>query len=501
MAAALTVLQSFQHCNFTTIKPRNGVVTLYGFGIKVHVDRGHLIMKDGIAADRREGRLPRVGHGLRRLVMIGSDGMVSLSALRWLADQKAAFVMLDRLGKVLATTGPVHPSDARLRRAQSLAEDSGAAMRIAVELIKQKLLAQERLVREQFQDSMSAETIAEQRHAVSKANCKEEILRYEAYGALAYWRAWSDLRIQFSQSDVKRVPQHWQVFGSRASCLTKSCRLAVSPPNAILNYLYAILESEARLALSELGLDPGIGVLHNDMRKRDSLACDLMEPIRPQVDAFVLDWLRCEPFQRKWFFEERNGNCRLTGQFASMLSETSKLWRQALSPLAEWVAHELWNVTSRAPREKAPATQLTQDRKRQVKGIRTSLVKLVPISLASGERRAPIMVRLSAHDPIAQARRANAQRRQAASLRAWNPSDKPAWLDKRFYCEQIQPRLTQLEASSIASTLSISRPYATNIRVGRCVPHQRHWLSLAKLTGCKHGSRDSEKKTESLLQF
>jgi CRISPR associated protein Cas1 len=33
----------------------------------------------------------------------------------------------------------------------------------------------------------------------------------------------------------------------------------------MLNYLYAVLESEAQLALAALGLDPGIGVLHNDL--------------------------------------------------------------------------------------------------------------------------------------------------------------------------------------------------------------------------------------------
>src|SRR5437879_4814747 len=123
MAATQTVPQDARHCNFVPITPRHGVITLFGYGIKVHVDRGHLTMHDGIAAHRREGRLPRVGHGLRRLVMIGSDGLVSLSALRWLADQNAAFVMLDRDGSVLVTTGPVHPSDVRLRRAQSLAPD------------------------------------------------------------------------------------------------------------------------------------------------------------------------------------------------------------------------------------------------------------------------------------------------------------------------------------------------------------------------------------------
>src|SRR5712664_3163544 len=222
MTACQTVPQSFQHCNFTEIIPRQGVVTLFGYGISVHVDRGHLTMKDGIATCRREGRLPRVGHGLKRLVVVGSDGNVSLAALRWLADQSAAFVMLDRLGKVLVTTGPVYPSDARLRRAQSLAEESGAAMRIAVELIKRKLLAQERLVGEQFQDTASAEIITDQRHALAKANSKEEIRRYEAYGALAYWRAWHDLPIQFSRSDLQRVPKHWQIFGTRVSPLTKS---------------------------------------------------------------------------------------------------------------------------------------------------------------------------------------------------------------------------------------------------------------------------------------
>jgi hypothetical protein len=66
-------------------------------------------------------------------VVIGSDGLVSLAALRWLADQDVGFAMLDRRGSVLATTGPVRPSDARLRRAQALAFESGAALRIVRE--------------------------------------------------------------------------------------------------------------------------------------------------------------------------------------------------------------------------------------------------------------------------------------------------------------------------------------------------------------------------------
>src|SRR5882762_5755684 len=94
-----------------SIQPRGGVITLFGYGIHVRVDRGHLILEDGIGADRRHARFPRVGHRLERLVVIGADGMVSLAALRWLADQNAAFVMLDRDGSVLVSTGPAPGCD------------------------------------------------------------------------------------------------------------------------------------------------------------------------------------------------------------------------------------------------------------------------------------------------------------------------------------------------------------------------------------------------------
>src|SRR5882762_2441204 len=96
---------------------KHGVLVLRGFGIRVSVAQGHLLLEDGIGQDRRQFRLPRVAHGLRRLVLIGSDGFITLEALRWISGVGASFLMLDRRGKVLAITGPVAPSDAKLRRA------------------------------------------------------------------------------------------------------------------------------------------------------------------------------------------------------------------------------------------------------------------------------------------------------------------------------------------------------------------------------------------------
>jgi len=345
------------------IQPHKGVVTLFGYGASVRVDRGHLILEDGVGPRRRYGRFARVRHGIKRVVAIGSDGSVSLAALRWLADQNAAFVMLERNGKVLATTGPVSPSDVRLRRAQSLAHESGIALKMARELIQQKLTGQQRVLKQFFKDSRASDVIANARRLVTHAKSNEEILRWEARGAHAYWSAMRDLPVSFNKADSMKIPEHWKSFGSRVSPLTNSPRLAVTPANAILNYLYAILESESRLALGTLGLDPGIGVLHNDLRSRDSLACDLMEPVRPKVDELLLKLLSTSQLRREWFFEQRDGNCRLMGSFAEMLSETATMWRAAVSTFAEWIARCIWESKLTQVRTKAPATPLTQRHK------------------------------------------------------------------------------------------------------------------------------------------
>src|SRR6266481_2546793 len=195
MAATQTVPQHSQHCNFTPIIPKHGIVTLFGYGISVNVDHGHLIFRDGIGAIRREGRLPRVRHGLRRLVVVGSDGMVSFAALRWLADQDASFVMLDRDGSVLVTTGPVRAADARLRRAQGLADHSGTGVQIIRELVLQKLSGQEKIARERLKASEVADKIADVRASVPMTRTKPAFLTLESRAATAYWSAWRNLRI------------------------------------------------------------------------------------------------------------------------------------------------------------------------------------------------------------------------------------------------------------------------------------------------------------------
>jgi CRISPR-associated endonuclease Cas1 len=508
MAATQTVPQYSHDRNFIQIQPQVGVITLFGYGIDVRVDRGHLIIRDGIGAVRREARLARVGHGLRRLVVIGADGTVSLAALRWLADQGAAFIMLERNGSVLATTGPVRPSDSRLRRAQSLAHQTGAAVQVSRGLISQKLEGQERIVRDALRDSSLADKIVFFRSLLAKANSVESIRQLESQAAQVYWSAWRCLPISFPTADSHRVPEHWRTFGTRKSILTGSPRLAVNPPNAMLNYMYALLESESRLAAAAVGLDPGIGVLHVDTDARDSLACDLMEPARPHVDAYLLKWITEGPLRREWFFEQRDGNCRLMGSFAKRLSESLSTWSRVVAPIAEWTSRVLWSTARKPARLMLPPTHLTQSHRRLAKGKLNPpvvepprplrLCQMCGVRITAGHRfclscAATVSTeryrkgeqggRDASHSPEAQASRTEKGRRNTAARWAWQPSDQPAWLNEQSYREKIQPGLAGVTVRAVASALGVSQPYASNIRSGKRQPHPRHWQTLAQLAG------------------
>jgi len=89
--------------------------------------------------------------------------------------------------------------------------------------------------------------------------------------------------------------------------------------------------------------------------------------------------------------------------------------------------------------------------------------------------------RIAAQSPQALARLGAKQRSHRLAERAWNPADQPNWPNDKAYVHQIQPRLADVTISTIALTLGVSLPYASDIRAGRRRPHPRHWLTLARL--------------------
>jgi hypothetical protein len=346
------------------------------------------------------------------------------------------------------------------------------------------------------------------RTSLESAKSIQDIRQLESQAAQACWSAWHDLPVNFPTADLNRVPQHWRTFGTRKSPITGSPRLAVNPANAMLNYLYALLESEARLAAAAAGLDPGIGFLHVDTDARDSLACDLMEACRPHVDAFLIEWIMSQPLRREWFFEQRDGSCRLMAPFAVRLSESVPAWRQLLAPIAEWVSRMLWSTVRHNGRRTPAPTHLTQSNRREAKGRPHLRIDAPPkpprlcrtcganvsagydrcasckVSICTEELiKAAQKGRLASHGSEAEAKRAENRRRHAAALRAWRPSDQPAWLNEETYLRKIQPRLTLVTVPMIRAALGVSKAYATNIRSGKRIPHPRHWQTLAQLVG------------------
>jgi hypothetical protein len=216
-----------------------------------------------------------------------------------------------------------------------------------------------------------------------------------------------------------------------------------------------------------------------------------------------------EPLRREWFFERGDGLCRLTAAFADRLAECAPAWRQTVAPVTEWVSRVLWSTFIQS-RRKLPATHLTQSRRRLAKGnpqhIRIAVPPKPPhLCLTCGAKvvttgydrcgsckvavctkelvKASQKGRLAAHTVQAEAKRGESRRRHAAALRAWRPSDQPAWLNVETYLRKIQPRLADVTVPTIRAALGVSKSYATNIRFGRRLPHPRHWYRLARLVG------------------
>src|SRR5262249_55066047 len=147
-----------------------------------------------------------------------------------------------------------------------------------------------------------------------------------------------------------------------------------------------------------------------------------------------------QPLRREWFFEERNGTCRLMARFVERLSETAPTWAQAIAPVAERVARGLWTTVRTSRRDAGPATRLTEQHRRDAKG--QSLKPIAPprtpprlcrtcgVAMPYGEKQCracwdkslsermlPIAARgrILSQTPVAQARRAATRRLQMAA--------------------------------------------------------------------------------------
>jgi CRISPR-associated endonuclease Cas1 len=428
--------------------PNPAVCVADGYGVRVSVERGRLTVSDGIGPTRRERRYARATHGLARLVVLSSCGTVSLESLRWCAGVGIGVVVLDPFsGQLHLTSGGAGNDDPRLRRSQALAVGTDAGLDVTRYLVQAKLAGQASVVAYRFGAVDAARTIETLAEMVTDADTLESIRQLEAAAANVYFAAWSALQVPFIRRDIPKVPDHWRVFEGRRSAVNPgTARSATDPVNALLNYGYRLVEAEGRIACLAVGLDPGLGVLHVDMRGRDSMVLDVMEAVRPMVDRYVLDLIATRPLTKIDFDEDRRGVLRVLAPLTHRIAEAMPAWALALGPVVEHVAKILGQAS---PYEVSVPSVLSHDKHKAAARRRLtaegSAVRTVATSGPNASRLSP-RSKTRQHPTVASGRGL-----PIATCRGCGgvlPSDQDRNKPRRSWCDECLPRYrTEVEAS------------------------------------------------------
>jgi CRISPR associated protein Cas1 len=296
----------------------------------------------------------------------------------------------------------------------------------------------------------------------------------------------------------------------------------------ILNYLYSLVEAETILACHAVGLDPGLGIFHVDQRDRASLALDLMEAVRPIVDSYVLALLTQRTLAASDFVETRQGACRIQQRLAAELAATLTAWRKHVAPIVEQTAHALAeSATGRVP-QLTPLTRANHraawDKRSPVRKVRQSAAGSLilpsscrdcgqPLSdrrrrycdqcrraqvaaqVAKGrDKAAAVLAQLRAEqrDPAHGGRAAQIRGTKNAAhqraVRDWTGER----LDSAVFTAEILPGLRQRSVPDLVAATGLSTHYCSLIRLGKVVPHARHWevfRQAASSATSTHGAR------------
>ena len=246
--------------------------------------------------DGFERIFPRGRHRLRSIILACAGANVTIEAMRFAIDEGITIFIMHRAGEALAvlTDAPTVNASARaleLRRAQ-FGSDPKQRLEITRAILAMKIEACE-LTERETQDTL---------RGLAEARDHAKLLIVEALVAKAYWRRYVGFRLRLTD----RCPAVWSIFRGRLEKHGAKLvpRWARTPCNAALNYGYAVVLGNCTRALVGLGLDPSFGFLHHaDTSGRLSLSYDVIELMRPRVDACVFRFLNSRPFDRKEFVE------------------------------------------------------------------------------------------------------------------------------------------------------------------------------------------------------
>ena len=499
------------------------VAVVDGYGLHIRVERGHLHLTDGIGDTRRTRRYARTERTLRRVVVLGHTGSITLEALRWCSDVGISLAQLDTDGRLLTLSVAPGRDEPRLRRAQAAAPNTPVGLQITRDLLVAKVTGQAAVLDRVLNLPIPAARLRDVAAQIETAPHIPGCIDLESAAANTYFGAWAgNVRPQFTTQDTRRVPEHWRIFVARRSPIGKgrSPARAADPLNAVINYGYALAEAECRIALVTLGLDPGLGIAHTDRHARDSLALDLLEAIRPAVDTHVLTLICSHPLRAADFHETHDGNCRLMPPLTHQIAEASSTWAQTIAVHAEHIATALAASANGTVRIGTPlsgaqrrasavgSAAARRERRTAQKTLGPALCRDCGTPLADARRtlcrecwpvhRRKLATELGAatqarraeqtatgHDPAqtteAKAARTAGRAARADAERTWDlahPGELPDW--EHFEAATL-PALAGVPLSQMCAATGLSESGCSMIRSGARRPHPRHLPTLAAL--------------------
>ena len=248
----------------------------------LYVDRRNVELKtDGeslvfIKNSDRVGTVPL--QPLSRVFLRG-DIKLSASLLGKLGEHNIGVIVLSgRKGTPSLLLGRPHNDAARRIAQYRLSLDGNYCLKFSRAIVAAKLSGQLDLIRERrTSDPMHRYPlgVCEKRISgmLTQVDAQESIATLrglEGAAAAAYFEALAEI-----------VPASLNFHG-------RNRQPPRDPLNAALSLTYTLLHGEATLALYGAGLDPFIGFYHCLDFGRESLACDVMEALRPQADRFAL---------------------------------------------------------------------------------------------------------------------------------------------------------------------------------------------------------------------
>jgi CRISP-associated protein Cas1 len=307
----------------------NVPLVLTGHGMRLRIDNGALVVRNGFthypqALDERR-YFPGDRKRPSRIVIVDGNGSISLDVLRWLSEQNIPLIQIDWRGHVIAVVGTGYGFNAERVTAQIAAQRSGRVLTIARSLIAAKIDNSIETLREALPSTPARQaTVSMLRKAAMELAQRRprsiaELLGVEGGVAFNYFNAWRSLPLRWKGTGRRPIPEQWHYVGQRQSLSARKKihnKFASHPVNAILNYAYAVLESQVRMHVIAEGYDPNIGYLHSPNPERPALVFDLMEPLRPVVDHKVLEFVQAHTFHPADFTIRSDGVCRLNPEMA-----------------------------------------------------------------------------------------------------------------------------------------------------------------------------------------